>query len=142
MVFLQSLLVTDDQPFSKNFNTGVELDDNSFMVADDESTTTVYESSFFIALRFAPLVEKVNLKQATSQFLHQVNSWEGRKAGMDLKIEHILQKNLPSFINNDDIECESDSFPAEQQKETLPLHEGKILSFTTPSNKRPRLGDS
>lgn len=56
------------------------------------------ESCFFMALRFAFGVENVDLRFCTSEFLHKVNSWEGRRLGMDLTIEHVLQKDLPSFL--------------------------------------------
>lgn len=56
------------------------------------------EALFFIALRFAPGIESVNLRQSTSEFLHKVNSWEERKEGMDLGIAHVLQSELPALV--------------------------------------------
>jgi len=56
------------------------------------------ESCFFMALRFAFGVENVDLRYCTSEFLHKVNSWEGRKVGMDLTIEHVMQKDLPTYL--------------------------------------------
>ena len=54
------------------------------------------EALFFIALRFAPNVECIDLKHRTSEFLiNQINSWEGRKPNMDFMIHHLLQKDLP-----------------------------------------------
>lgn len=61
----------------------------------------VCESFFFIALRFAPNVETINLKHFTLDFLHKVNSWEDRKPGMDLNIQHVLKENLPNFVSED-----------------------------------------
>jgi len=58
----------------------------------------VQESYFYVALRFAPGVETVNLRYCTSDFLHKVNSWEERKEGMDLNINHMLQADLPDFV--------------------------------------------
>lgn len=62
----------------------------------DEDCKT--ESCFFMALRFAFGVENVDLRYCTSEFLHKVNSWEGRRIGMDLTIEHVMQKDLPSYL--------------------------------------------
>ena len=62
----------------------------------DEDCKT--ESCFFMALRFAFGVENVDLRYCTSEFLHKVNSWEGRRLGMDLSIEHVMQKDLPTFL--------------------------------------------
>eukprot|EP00339_Tiarina_fusa_P026499 CAMPEP_0116998696 /NCGR_PEP_ID=MMETSP0472-20121206/1680_1 /TAXON_ID=693140 ORGANISM="Tiarina fusus, Strain LIS" /NCGR_SAMPLE_ID=MMETSP0472 /ASSEMBLY_ACC=CAM_ASM_000603 /LENGTH=605 /DNA_ID=CAMNT_0004697931 /DNA_START=47 /DNA_END=1864 /DNA_ORIENTATION=+ len=58
----------------------------------------LHESLFFVALRFAPGTDSVNLRYCTSDFLHKVNSWEERKRGMDLTITHILQSDLPEFV--------------------------------------------
>jgi len=59
------------------------------------------EALFFIALRFAPNVESIDLKQRTSEFLiNQINSWEGRKADMDFMIHHELHKDLPHQLIN------------------------------------------
>jgi poly(A) polymerase len=60
----------------------------------------LHESFFFVALRFAPGVDTVNLRYCTSDFLYKVNSWEERKEGMDLGIAHVLQEDLPSFVFN------------------------------------------
>jgi poly(A) polymerase Pap1 len=54
------------------------------------------EAVFFIGLRFAPGVESLNLKQYSSEFLYShINSWEGRKPGMDFLMAHVLQQDLP-----------------------------------------------
>jgi len=58
----------------------------------------MHESCFFIALRFAPHVETVDLRYSMSDFLHIVNSWDGRKPGMDLSIARIIRSELPSFV--------------------------------------------
>ena len=57
-----------------------------------------HESFFFIAIRFAPAVETVDLRYLTSEFLHKINSWEGRKEGMDLSIDRVAHRNLPPFV--------------------------------------------
>jgi poly(A) polymerase len=56
-------------------------------------------SSFFIGLRFATGLERIDLSQCTNEFLSIVNSWEGRRVGMDLTIDHILQRDLPEFVS-------------------------------------------
>lgn len=68
----------------------------SFKQKSDE--TCKQENHFFIALRFAPWVESVDLRFYISDFLYKMNSWEERKEGMDLGICHVLQQDLPSFV--------------------------------------------
>mmetsp|Transcript_10037 Transcript_10037/g.14926 ORF Transcript_10037/g.14926 Transcript_10037/m.14926 type:complete len:531 (-) Transcript_10037:137-1729(-) len=63
--------------------------------------------SFFIALRFAHGVENINISDLASEFLYKVNSWEERREGMDLKLEHKLQQDLPAYI----------LFPVEEKKQ-------------------------
>lgn len=60
-----------------------------------------WESYFFIALRFAPGIEHVDLRSSTFDFLSVVNSWEGRQLGMDLKLSRITANDLPLFA----LEC-------------------------------------
>ena len=55
-----------------------------------------HESLFFVALRFAPELENVNLQHQTTDFLHNVNSWEQRKPTMDLRLAHVTQADLPA----------------------------------------------
>ena len=64
----------------------------------ERNVGTTHEAYFFIAVRFAPNVEVVDLRSSTSEYLHIVNSWEGRKDGMDLSIERVLEEDLPVFI--------------------------------------------
>ena len=61
-----------------------------------ESTIARAEALFFIALRFAPNVQIIDLQRRTSEFLrNHINSWEGRKPDMDFVIHHVVQKDLP-----------------------------------------------
>jgi poly(A) polymerase Pap1 len=79
----------------------------------------LHESLFFVALRFSPGVDSVNLRYCTSDFLHNVNSWEERKKGMDLNIAHIIQSELPDFVHNDTVRCDdnlSGPTPAEMKE--------------------------
>ena len=87
-------------PFAKFFRRnytkrGVVADGNR--LSDDDC---MHESCFFVALRFAPGVDTVNLRHCASDFLYKVNSWEERKEGMDLGIAHVLQEDLPDFVIN------------------------------------------
>ena len=51
-----------------------------------------------MALRFAQGVEEVDLTTCPWKYLTDVNSWIGQGPGIDVSIEHKLQKNLPSFV--------------------------------------------
>ena len=64
-------------------------------------------SSFFVALRFAEDTEKVDLGPLIVDYLQIVNSWDGRKETMDLAINIVSQKNLPSFAF--EVECEKEN---------------------------------
>ena len=69
---------------------------NEAKSATKDAGCNMPEALFFIALRFAPNVESIDLKHRTSEFLiKQINSWEGRKPDMDFMIHYILQKDLP-----------------------------------------------
>ena len=62
-------------------------------------TKEEYVSSFFVAVRFAPGVDKdVRLGDRVSEYLHVVNSFEGRTAGMDLRLELLKRADLPRFV--------------------------------------------
>lgn len=64
--------------------------------SNSSSSSSFPEALFFIGLRFAPTIETIDLKQQITDFLiNQINSWEGRKAGMDLMIRHVVRKDLP-----------------------------------------------
>jgi poly(A) polymerase len=58
----------------------------------------LHERSFFIALRFVQGLDQINLCHYTSDFLYKVNTWEGRRLGMDLSIAHVTENNLPPFL--------------------------------------------
>lgn len=57
-----------------------------------------FEKSFFIGMRFAPDIDTIDIRHLTMDFLHKVNSWEGRKSTMDLSIAHIADEDLPWFV--------------------------------------------
>jgi hypothetical protein len=55
-----------------------------------------HEGVFFIGLRFAVGVESINIKKYAKDFLYNhINSWEGRKPGMDFLMAHVIQEALP-----------------------------------------------
>ena len=56
------------------------------------------QNCFFIGLRFADNVNELNVKHLTLDFLYKVNSWEGRKAGMDLHVRHVLDDGIPVHV--------------------------------------------
>lgn len=64
------------------------------------------ESYFYIALRFAPKIESVNLRYCTYDFLQTINSWDKRTEGMDMGIAHVTRDDIPEFVleamENDD----------------------------------------
>lgn len=66
---------------------------------DNES---LYIASFFIALRFADGLHQVDLGPLAMDFLQIVNSWDKRLSTMDLALDVVTQKNLPSFVFEDD----------------------------------------
>lgn len=57
-----------------------------------------YVATFFIALRFAPWTERVDLGPLVSEYLTVVNMWDGRREGMDLTIHLVAKKYLPSYV--------------------------------------------
>jgi poly(A) polymerase Pap1 len=61
----------------------------------------LHESCFFMGLRFAPGLEKVDLQFYTTDFLHMINSWEGRRKGMDLSMAHVVFQDLPGYVFED-----------------------------------------
>ncbi len=61
----------------------------------------LHESCFFMGLRFAAGLEKVDLQFYTTDFLHMINSWEGRRRGMDLSMAHVIFQDLPSYVFED-----------------------------------------
>jgi poly(A) polymerase len=61
----------------------------------------VYRTYFIMALRFAPQVSNVNLQPLTSDWLQRINSWSGRTASLDLKLEHTVDVNLPLCVREE-----------------------------------------
>lgn len=109
------------------------------------------ESHFFIALRFAPEVESVDLRYYISDFLQNMNSWEERKEGMDLGICHVLQRDLPQLVfgSEDEKEAEAASAPvsksqyrrSKQTHENLDVKDEQGGTKLTPKMQRSSLTD-
>lgn len=84
-----------------------------------------HESVFFIGLRFAMGVETSNLKQCTSDFLHHhINSWEERREGMDVLLAHVVQRDLPFDLINENLCNDYLSTPAATAEKTSVKHGG------------------
>lgn len=100
-----------------------------------DSNENVKSTYFYIALRFEYGVENVDTTSCMQEFLYMVNTWEGRKKGMDIKIDHVLQRNLPSFVfDNPSEEKNSTKEPfivSEQKGEESSEH----MHLSTPSKK-------
>jgi poly(A) polymerase len=92
------------------------------------------ESCFFIALRFAPQINQVNLRYLTHNYLHTVNSWNERSPGMDLSIAHVTAEKLPEYCwqadqgnaNHDGAEdwslpCQEEEQQGRQQQQPVPV---------------------
>lgn len=87
-------------PFAKFFDRRYNSKGRCLGVgrSDDDC---LHESCFFMGLRFAPGLEKVDLQFYTTDFLHMINSWDGRRKGMDLSMAHVVFQELPSFVFED-----------------------------------------
>lgn len=99
------LLITDLEteqvhawPFARFFDRCYDSDGNCLGHGKTKDENNIHESLFFIALRFADEVDKIDLRFAPSAFLHNVNSWSNRVAGMDLCLKHRQSAELPEFI--------------------------------------------
>jgi poly(A) polymerase Pap1 len=57
-----------------------------------------HECFFYMALRFAPGMQGVDLRYQISDFAYNMNSWDERKDGMDLSICNLSQNELPTFV--------------------------------------------
>lgn len=107
-----------------------------------DSHENVKRTYFYMALRFEYGVENVDTTSCTHEFLYMVNTWENRKAGMDIKLDHVLQRNLPSFVFDNTLEENEISITAKNStKPSLGLSEQneeestEIMHLSTPSKK-------
>ena len=90
-------------PFAKWFRQPktVDVDDDDGTTESSPSDNATCEAYFFIALRFARGVAKVDLRSSVMGFLDTVNTWEARLEGMDLSMSRITNKELPPFVFED-----------------------------------------
>ena len=100
---------THAYPFSKFF----KREANEISNPQEESHDIV--TYFYIALRFADGVENVDLWGCTTEYAYSVDGWEGKREGMDLHIEYVLQQNLPDFVF--ETSSPSNKEPSESGKE-------------------------
>ena len=104
-----------------------------------DASANLPEALFFIGLRFAPNVESINLKQHTSEFLiNQINSWEGRKAGMDLMIHHVLQKDLPHDLIDNYVVTKPSAYQIPNPMPMMPAHNTHNHQEATAKANKPR----
>jgi poly(A) polymerase len=83
-------------PFARFFD--VPSSSDSLVEPGDGEMQQPLEKCFFIALRFAPGINEMNMKHLAMDFLYKVNSWERRKPTMDLSMAHITDDQLPWFV--------------------------------------------
>lgn len=107
---------------------------------NDDSHENVKSTYFYIALRFEYGVENVDTTSCTQEFLYMVNTWEGRKAGMDIKLEHVLQRNLPSFVFDNSLEGETSASSKITEKQPVYSEQhreesNENMHLSTPSKK-------
>ena len=106
--------------------------------------TCMKENHFFIALRFAPGVQSIDLRYFISDYLHKMNSWEERKEGMDLGICHLLREDLPNFVFDRTLsnEVHSNAHPNIPRSPTrLPSTDAKVDAAHDRTTKlTPKLG--
>jgi poly(A) polymerase Pap1 len=123
--------------FERKYNPSGSLKRQKNAKSPDNSC--LHESFFFIALRFAPGVDSVNLRYCTADFLNKVNSWEERKEGMDLTIAHVLLEDLPAFVfDDDDGDDDNDDDVKEQPTtSTVPIPQEQPLNDTPAATPKP-----
>ena len=86
-------------PYSHFFECKYDEHGNALGKLGRSEKDCMHESLFFIALRFAPGMDDLNLLPFISDFLHKVNSWPGRKTeNMDLSLAHVTSGDLPHFV--------------------------------------------
>lgn len=109
---------------------------------DDESSH--YVASFFIALRFADGAQLVDLGPLATDFLNIVNSWEKRSSTMDLTMNVVMQRNLPSFVfeGNEEITDSVDISSGDQQSMVNDSNDAVLDSALTPTSLKINQPDS
>ena len=85
-------------PLSKLFHKPRGMQPSLEKGSDIKQAEEGYETSFFIGLRFAPGTDIADLRGLTSDFCHQVNTWEKRTANMDLSLVCIVASQMPHYV--------------------------------------------
>lgn len=78
-------------PYDQLSNTVV---DEGFLFSD---ANYAHEALWFVGLTFGRGVEETDLAPLMSDFMHKVNSWQGKKEGMNLSLNLINGDKLPLF---------------------------------------------
>ena len=85
------------EPFARFFEK--KYDAEGYCVGFGKSDPDCkHEACFFVALRFSHSVESADLRFSVAEFLHKVESWPGRREGMDVTIERVIRDDLPEFV--------------------------------------------
>lgn len=95
-------------PFARFFDRAYDSTGSYLGPFRTRDENALHESLFFIALRFAPDCDSINLAHLTSDFLFKLNSWEKRKAGMDLKLAYLKSADLPVDLIMDRFDVSGD----------------------------------
>jgi poly(A) polymerase len=103
-----------------------------------------YVASFFIALRFADGVQNVELGPLAMDFLQVVNSWDNRKSTMDLVMNVVTQKQLPSFVFRDEEEADDliGTTSDVHNQDIIDSNEAAQVPALTPSSLKKKQSDS
>lgn len=59
-----------------------------------DSDSRKFEKSFYIALRFAPDLEAIDMQSLPMEFLHKANNWESRTGDMNLHVVCLLDQDV------------------------------------------------
>lgn len=86
---------TQAHPFAKFFRQNDTCEESA-------KSESFRRSIFYVALRFSPDVESVDLKPLLEDFLTMLNSWDGREDGMDLDVNVLVQDELPQIVTSDE----------------------------------------
>eukprot|EP00522_Entomoneis_paludosa_P007826 CAMPEP_0172444122 /NCGR_PEP_ID=MMETSP1065-20121228/4222_1 /TAXON_ID=265537 /ORGANISM="Amphiprora paludosa, Strain CCMP125" /LENGTH=839 /DNA_ID=CAMNT_0013194543 /DNA_START=35 /DNA_END=2554 /DNA_ORIENTATION=+ len=116
-------------PYAHFFDRGYDADGNFLKNGEKSPPEGKHESLLFIGLRFARGLEDVNLNLLTSDFVHKLNSWDGRRDGMNLHLSHVLARDLPLFVR-----------PAKKTKQELARQQREFMQEFYYSTHLPMLG--
>ena len=99
-------------PFAQFMKRNVSPEISSDTSSQSSNEEYAQEALLFIGLRFSADVESLNLKAYASEFLYgHLNSWEGRKPGMDFMMAHVVQEDLPLDLIEQHVKIKSATSP-------------------------------